>query len=46
MPQLMNTLVNDASRDLDIKMEAADNIKTTEDSNASLTLKVKGFEGD
>lgn len=42
----MNNLVNDANLDIDIKMEAADNIKTTDDNNAGFTVKLKGFEGD
>lgn len=48
MPQMMNTLVTDANLDIDIKMEAADNIKTSgaEDKSTSLTIKLKGFEGD
>lgn len=46
MPQLMNNLVNDANLDIDIKMEAADNIKTAEDNNVGFTVKLKGFEGD
>eukprot|EP00347_Sterkiella_histriomuscorum_P001538 403371652 len=48
MPQLMNNIVNDANLDIDIKMEAADNIKTSdaEDKSAGFTVKLKGFEGD
>lgn len=42
----MNSLVNDANLDIDIKMEAADNIKTTEDKTTGFTIKLKGFEGD
>jgi chemotaxis regulatin CheY-phosphate phosphatase CheZ len=42
----MNSLVTDANLDIDIKMEAADGIKTTEDNNAGFMIKLKGFEGD
>jgi hypothetical protein len=42
----MNSLVTDANLDIDIKMESADNIKTTEDKNVAMTIKLKGFEGD
>ena len=42
----MNNLVNDARLDIDIKMEAADNLKSSDDKSSGFTVKVKGFEGD
>lgn len=42
----MNSLVNDTKLDIDIKMEAANNIQTSEDKSVGFTVKLKGFEGD
>jgi hypothetical protein len=46
MPELMNTLVTDANLNIDIKMEAADDVKTTDDNATGITFKMKGFEGN
>ena|ERR1700761_8240970 len=45
MPALLNTLVNDAKADIDIKMESAV-LPNTSETGSGFVFKMKGLEGE
>jgi hypothetical protein len=46
MPDILTSLINDAKLNIDIKIENSVLPSNKDDGMSSLTLKVKGMEGD